>query len=195
MRGVTGALPLSTRTLSWVVAAAALLVVVLAGLDMVDHLSRIDTTPRSAALPPEPSQTSNRVKKAARETVQARLTPSLAQPAKPEISAGKDTAAKPETGRASWYDLSTKTASGEAMDGEALTAAHNSLPLGSQVRVENLDNGRVVVVRINDRGPFAKDRIIDLSKAAAARLGMIADGVANVRLSPVEAVAANAKAR
>ncbi len=80
------------------------------------------------------------------------------------------------------------------MDGEALTAAHNSLPLGSRVRVENLDNGRVVVVRINDRGPFAKDRIIDLSKAAAARLGMIADGVANVRLSPVEAVAANAKA-
>ncbi len=197
MRGVAGALPLSTRTLSWVVAGAALVVVVLAGLDMVDHFSpRTDSAPRSAALPSEPSQTSNRAKKAARASVQARLTPPVPTPAPTETSAGKNAAGKPETGRASWYELPTKTASGEDMDGEALTAAHNSLPLGSHVRVENLDNGRVVVVRINDRGPFAKDRIIDLSKAAAERLGMIADGVANVRLSPVEGVVvANAKAR
>ena len=130
-------------------------------------MSRRAPTARRAAPPSEPSQTSNRAKKAARESVQARLSPSLPSPASPETRAGKDSPGKPETGRASWYDLSTKTASGEAMDGEALTAAHNSLPLGSQVRVENLDNGRVVVVRINDRGPFAKDRIIDLSKAAA----------------------------
>ena len=70
------------------------------------------------------------------------------------------------------------------MDGDALTAAHNTLPLGTHVRVANLDNGRAVVVRINDRGPFAKDRIIDLSKAAAEALGMVADGVANVRGDP-----------
>jgi rare lipoprotein A len=82
--------------------------------------------------------------------------------------------------------LQTATASGEVMDGDGLTAAHRTLPLGTHVRVENLDNGRAVVVRINDRGPFAKDRIIDLSKAAAAEIGMIEDGVANVRVSLVE---------
>ncbi len=71
------------------------------------------------------------------------------------------------------------------MDGDKLTAAHNTLPLGTRVRVANLDNGRAVVVRINDRGPFAKDRIIDLSKAAAEALDMIADGVANVAVTPV----------
>ena len=81
------------------------------------------------------------------------------------------------------------------MDGDALTAAHNTLPLGTRVRVANLDNGRAVVVRINDRGPFAKDRIIDLSKAAAEQLGMIEDGVARVRVTPIDGeVAANAEA-
>ncbi len=85
------------------------------------------------------------------------------------------------------------TASGEDTDGEALTAAHPTLPLGARVRVENLDNGRAVVVRINDRGPVAKDRIIDVSKAAAVKLGMIDAGVANVRVSPLGgAVATNA---
>ena len=90
-----------------------------------------------------------------------------------------------ETGRASWYDLTTKTASGEPMDGTRLTAAHNTLPLGSHARVKNLDNGRAVVVRINDRGPFAKDRIIDLSKAAAEALDMVHDGEARVEVTPV----------
>jgi rare lipoprotein A len=90
-----------------------------------------------------------------------------------------------ETGRASWYDLTTKTASGERMDGTLLTAAHNTLPLGSHVRVKNLDNGRAVVVRINDRGPFAKNRIIDLSKAAAEALDMVEHGEARVAITPV----------
>ncbi len=99
-----------------------------------------------------------------------------------------------ETGRASWYDLDARPRAARSMDGDALTAAHSTLPLGTPVRVANLDNGRAVVVRINDRGPFAKDRIIDLSKAAAARLGMIADGVANVAVTPVAGdVASNAK--
>ena len=100
----------------------------------------------------------------------------------------------PQTGWASWYDLSTKTASGETMDGEALTAAHKTLPLGSDVRVANLDNGRAVVVRINDRGPFAKDRIIDLSKAAAETIGMVEAGVARVSVSLVESEVATIKA-
>jgi rare lipoprotein A len=89
----------------------------------------------------------------------------------------------PQTGHASWYELPTPTASGDAMDDDALTAAHPFLPLGAQVLVENLDNGRSVVVRINDRGPFTHNRIIDVSKAAAEKLNMIADGVANVRVS------------
>jgi rare lipoprotein A len=96
-----------------------------------------------------------------------------------------------ETGRASWYDLDSKTASGEAMDPTALTAAHPSLPLGTQVRVVNLENDRAVVVRINDRGPFADNRIIDLSKAAAAELDMVEAGVAEVRVTPIAAVMAS----
>ena len=97
---------------------------------------------------------------------------------------GDEQDAPAETGRASWYALPGRTASGERMDATALTAAHPSLPFGSRVKVANLDNGRVVVVRINDRGPFAKNRIIDLSKAAAKELGMIAAGVARVKASP-----------
>jgi rare lipoprotein A len=143
--------------------------------------------------------------KAAREAsaqLAANLPPEIVTP-KPEIvtplpeeADGDHEDATPETGRASWYDLPTKTASGEPMDGGALTAAHRTLPLGTKVRVANLDNGRAVVVRINDRGPFAKNRLIDLSRAAAERLGMIADGVANVRVSPVAGeVASNAASR
>jgi rare lipoprotein A len=78
------------------------------------------------------------------------------------------------------------------LDDEELTAAHRSAPFGTRLRVVNLKNGREVVVRVNDRAPFAKDRIIDLSKAAADQLGMIADGVAKVQVSPVvEQVAGN----
>ena len=69
------------------------------------------------------------------------------------------------------------------MNAEDLTAAHPSLPLGTEVEVENLDNGRKVTVRVNDRGPFVAERIIDISKAAAKSLGMIADGIATVRIS------------
>jgi rare lipoprotein A len=69
------------------------------------------------------------------------------------------------------------------MDDVALSVAHPFLPLGAHVLVENLDNGRSVVVGINDRGPFAHKRVIDVSKAAAEKLDMIADGVANVRVS------------
>ena len=69
------------------------------------------------------------------------------------------------------------------MNPSALTAAHRSLPFGTQVRVKNLRNGRSVVVRINDRGPFTGGRIIDLSKAAAAKLGMISAGTAKVSVT------------
>jgi rare lipoprotein A len=95
-----------------------------------------------------------------------------------------DSAKADQRGHASWYSLpANKTANGERMNPNALTAAHRSLPFGTRVLVENLSNGQSVVVRINDRGPFTGGRIIDLSKAAAASIGMIASGVANVRVS------------
>lgn len=67
----------------------------------------------------------------------------------------------------------------------ALTAAHRSLPFGTEAKVENLKNGKSVVVRINDRGPFVGGRVIDLTKAAAAVLGFVKAGTANVRLTVV----------
>jgi rare lipoprotein A len=88
-----------------------------------------------------------------------------------------------QLGHASWYALPGKTANGERMNPNELTAAHRSLPFGTQVLVENLSNGRSVVVRINDRGPFVGGRIIDLSKAAALSIGMISTGTAKVRVT------------
>jgi rare lipoprotein A len=93
-----------------------------------------------------------------------------------------DHAKADQLGHASWYSLpANMTANGEQMDPTELTAAHRSLPFGTKVLVENLSNGRSVVVRINDRGPFIGGRIIDLSKAAASSIGMIDAGTAKVR--------------
>ena len=84
--------------------------------------------------------------------------------------------ASAQCGRASWYALTSKTASGERMNPSAMTAAHRSLPFGTKVKVVNKKNGKSIVVRINDRGPFIKGRIIDLSKGAAQKLGFIRSG-------------------
>lgn len=89
------------------------------------------------------------------------------------------------TGVASWYGAQfhgRSTANGERFDRRAVSAAHTTLPLPSFVEVENLDNGRRLVVRVNDRGPFKNNRIIDLSQEAARRLGFEAAGLANVRV-------------
>lgn len=88
-------------------------------------------------------------------------------------------------GIASWYGRrfhGRRTASGSPFDMAALTAAHLSLPFGSRVRVTNLANGRTVTVTITDRGPYVEPRVIDLSRAAAERLGFLDDGLARVRL-------------
>ena len=88
-------------------------------------------------------------------------------------------------GHASWYGpgfAGKKTASGEVFDDTKLTAAHKSLPLGTKVKVTNLENGRSVKVAINDRGPFVGNRLIDLSRAAAHALGMVENGVVRVRI-------------
>ena len=95
-----------------------------------------------------------------------------------------DLAKADQLGHASWYSLPANiTANGERMNPNELTAAHRSLPFGTRVLVENLSNGRSVVVRINDRGPFIGGRIIDLSKAAAASIGMLNAGTAKVRVT------------
>jgi rare lipoprotein A len=93
-----------------------------------------------------------------------------------------------QVGIASYYDSridGATTASGESYDGRALTAAHPTLPFGTRVRVTNLRNDRSVVVTINDRGPFARGRIIDLSLRAARELGFVRDGTARVRVQVV----------
>lgn len=92
-------------------------------------------------------------------------------------------------GIASWYGPGfhgNRSASGERFNQNALTAAHRSLPFGTNVRVTNLNNGRSVVVRINDRGPFTRGRVIDLSAGAARMLGIIQTGVAPVKLEVLE---------
>lgn len=89
---------------------------------------------------------------------------------------GSPSEAKSQCGRASWYALTSQTASGEKMNPNKLTAAHRSLRFGTKVRVTNQRNGKSVIVRINDRGPFIKGRIIDVSRIAAKRLGFIRSG-------------------
>lgn len=96
---------------------------------------------------------------------------------------------KSETGVASWYGPTfhgKRTANGEIYDQNELTAAHRTLQMPSLVRVTNLENGRSIVVRINDRGPFKKGRVIDVSKRAAELLGFIGQGTARVRLEVLE---------
>ncbi|NOY70297.1 MAG: septal ring lytic transglycosylase RlpA family protein, partial [Deltaproteobacteria bacterium] len=99
-----------------------------------------------------------------------------------------------QKGIASWYGPTfhgKKTANGEIYNMHAMTAAHKTLPLGTVVSVHNLKNGRKIVVRINDRGPFVRGRIIDLSNAAAKKIGMIAQGTAPVEIKALETISKN----
>ncbi|WP_425340089.1 septal ring lytic transglycosylase RlpA family protein [Onishia taeanensis] len=108
------------------------------------------------------------------------------QGARDDTPVGGAGTAGSEIGMASYYAdryHGRTTASGERFDQQALTAAHRTLAFGTRVRVTRLDNGREVTVRINDRGPFVRGRIIDLSKRAARQLGMVRDGTVKVRLS------------
>jgi rare lipoprotein A len=101
--------------------------------------------------------------------------------------AGGATDVTPAVGVASYYAHKyhgKKTSSGERYNMHALTAAHRTLPFGSTVKVTHLQNNRSVVVRVNDRGPFTKGRIIDLSLEAARRLQMVSSGTARVRVEP-----------
>jgi rare lipoprotein A len=89
-------------------------------------------------------------------------------------------------GVASYYSEGTQTASGERFNPEELTAAHPSLPFGTHLRVTNLATGQSVVVRVNDRGPFVSGRTVDVSRSAAAAIGMVDRGTAKVKLDVVQ---------
>ena len=114
----------------------------------------------------------------------ALVTPD-AEPAEPEAAQETPEAVHIGDGEASYYGhelAGNRTASGERFNPRALTAAHRTLPLGTRLRVTNKANGKSVVVRINDRGPFVKKRLIDVSLAAAQQISMVRAGKALVRL-------------
>ena len=127
---------------------------------------------------------------------------SLPVPSTPNSSAPNESTesgrpAFTQVGFASWYGRhfdGKLTADGERFDMNALTAAHRTLPINSYVRVTNLTNNRSVIVRINDRGPYARNRIIDLSAEAARELGIRNGGIARVRIELVAADEASAAA-
>lgn len=116
----------------------------------------------------------------------ALTTPNTPRPRpRPSVATSSRSRYNGQRGQASWYGPGfhgRRTANGERYNQNAMTAAHRSLPFGTRVRVTNLNNGRSVVVRINDRGPFIRGRVIDLSRAGAGAIGMISSGVAPVRL-------------
>ncbi|HWK48099.1 MAG TPA: septal ring lytic transglycosylase RlpA family protein [Stellaceae bacterium] len=100
--------------------------------------------------------------------------------------------AQAQTGKASWYGKHWRgkpTASGEPMNPDKLTAASKTLPIGSTVEVTNMKNGKTVRVRINDRGPYVKGRVIDLAEKAADQIGMKGAGVTPVTIRPIEEAA------
>lgn len=109
----------------------------------------------------------------------------FATPASAQTAAASVAAAPFELGMASFFATEMagrRTANGETCDPATLTAAHRTLPFGTKLRVTNPANGKSVIVRINDRGPFARGRVIDMSKAAAAEIGLVQRGHGHVEL-------------
>ncbi len=122
-----------------------------------------------------------------RNNVKQRSTAGAALPVVLFLAAVGLSAFEPQEGLASWYGgkfQGRRTASGELFDTYQFTAAHKTLPFGTLVLVTNLRNGKCTTVRINDRGPFVRGRIIDLSMVAATAIGLTGEGVAPVRIEP-----------
>lgn len=120
--------------------------------------------------------------------VPAEAAPEMAKPEKVLEQDEEDRAVILAEGMASYYGAElagNRTANGERFDPDAMTAAHRTLPMGTKLKVTNKANGKSVIVRINDRGPFAKKRIIDISRGAAERISMIRSGTARVTLEIV----------
>jgi rare lipoprotein A len=104
----------------------------------------------------------------------------------PHTARAQDKAQGTSFGVASFYSEGTKTANGEKFDPSELTAASPNLPFGTRLRVTNVSNGRSVVVRVNDRGPFVPGRVVDVSYSAAETLGMVSRGTTKVKLDVVQ---------
>ena len=150
-------------------------------------------TSARAVLPPEPRTGSPSIDQPQMHTFPREIPPITTIPSSPETDQAPSLAKIPtpsqptlvETGLGSWYGRrfhGKLTASGEVFNQEKFTAAHRTLPWGSRVKVTNLANGKSVEVRINDRGPFGKGRIIDVSRAAARVLGIVGSGITTVRV-------------
>jgi len=160
------------KSASWIVFAPALLAVAAcAPSPFTTNRTELVTAGRQAWLP---DQQQSLV--ATRHQILAKRSTSIV--AKRHPVKGSD-------GVASFYTEDTETASGEKFNPYAMTAAHPSLPFGTRLRVTNLRNGRSVVVRINDRGPFVSGRVVDVSYSAAESLGMVQSGLAKVKLDVV----------
>ena len=118
------------------------------------------------------------------DEVESVVAPPAAELPKPKLKVVPEVV-KVITGEASWYGpgfYGNRTANGEVYEPGTMTAAHRTLPFGTKVRVTNLWNGRTAVIRINDRGPFVHHRVIDLGHGAASDLGLVASGIAQVKL-------------
>jgi rare lipoprotein A len=150
-------------------------------------------TSARAVLPSEPRTGSPSIDQSPTYAFPHEIPPITTIPSSPETDEALPLAPIPapsqptlvETGLGSWYGRrfhGKLTASGEVFDPEKFTAAHRTLPWGSRVKVTNLTNGKSVEVRINDRGPFGKGRIIDVSRAAAKVLGIVQSGITTVRV-------------
>lgn len=139
----------------------------------------------------KPSSTKSASKSTTAKSSSAKTTAAKTTPAKiEEKSEPAETTSTPksETGEASYYASQhhgRKTASGEPYDEAKLTAAHRTLPFGTRVKVTNLDNGRSAIFRVNDRGPFIKGRIVDVSRRGAFELGFLQQGTCRVRVDIV----------
>jgi rare lipoprotein A len=138
----------------------------------------------SAAASPAPSATPDRpVDRAGRSGIRSAPSPSTSS--SPPAGRGQPPGGGPVTGtgtcKASYYATGQRTANGETFDPNAFTAAHKTLAFNTRLRVTNLANGKSVVVRINDRGPFVTGRCLDLARAAFEAISSLSSGVANVR--------------
>ena len=175
--------------LEWRVSALVLMAAVISsqGCGIIsDAPNRVVST---RGVSPSESQTGNPSNdKPPTHTLPREIPPIAKIPSPPETEQAPPATSQPtmmETGVASWYGPKFHgklTASGEVFNQEKFTAAHQTLPWGSRVKVINLANGKSVDVRINDRGPFGKGRIIDVSRAAARALGMMGQGLTTVRV-------------
>ena len=163
---------------------AGLLTAALVGMTLSACTHVAEQTGSLAVRQPSPRSETTSVRRQAK-VVRPRRAPKT-EIAKTEIA--KTKTARMETasdGIASFYRHGTRTASGERFNAGDMTAAHRTLPFGTKVRVTNVATGQSVMVRVNDRGPFVKGRVIDLSHSAAKSLGMVGRGVAQVKLDVV----------